>query len=139
MDSLNLAQFSLVMTNTGLSQKVFPVLPLAVYADSTVGMMYVAKIGNRTDGMKSLAGRFEKFLTERKGAGSLASHKISINGLDLYQHLIVTDGTANYKLFGQTADDSRFLIEYIIRADASETFRPVIEASLASLKKSGSL
>jgi hypothetical protein len=138
-DSSELAQFRLIMTSTGLSQRVFPVLPLAMRADSAVGMMYVAKVANRTDDLETLAGRFETFLSEHKGAGSLTSSRVSVNGLNLYQHLVVSAGTANYKIFGQTADDGRFLIEYIIRADALEKFKPTIEASLASLKKSGNL
>lgn len=137
MDSSNLAQFRLMMTSTGLSQKVFPVLPLAVWADSAIGMMYLAKVGNRVDDLESLAGRFENFLSERKGTGSLTPSKVSLNGLNLYQYLLNTGVTVNYKILGQTSNDGRFLIEYIIRADALEKFKPTIEASLASLKKTG--
>lgn len=137
MDSSNLAQFRLMMTSTGLSQKVFPVLPLAAWADSAFGMMYVAKVGNRTDGLGRLAGRFENFLSERKGAGALTSSKVSINGLNLYQYLLNTGVTVNYKILGQTSDDGRFFIEYVVRADALEKFKPIIEASLATLKRTG--
>lgn len=138
-DSANLARFQLVMTNTGLSQKVFPVLPLAVYSDSTAGMMYVAKVTNRTDNLATLAGRFESFLQDKKGAGVLTTSRLNVNGLDFYHYLMVTGGTANYKILGETADDTRFLIEYIVRADAFEALKPTVESSLASMKAAGTL
>jgi hypothetical protein len=134
IDSASLARFQLVMTNTGLSQKVFPVMPLMLYSDTAAGMMYVAKVNNRTDGLETLAGRFESYLSDRKGTGSLTVSRLAINGLNCYQFVLITGGTANYKILGESADDARFLIEYIVRAEALEALKPAVEASLATLK-----
>jgi hypothetical protein len=59
---------------------------------------------------------------------------LTINGLDVYQYLLTSPATANYKLLGETSPENRFLIEYVVRGDMLETLHLALESSIATIK-----
>ncbi len=135
VDTIGLARFQLLMSNTELSTKIFPIMPLAVFADSTTGaVMYVARVSNRTDRLTSMAARFEGFLSDQKGTSVLTPARLNINSLNLYQYLLTSTDAANYKILGETSPENRFLVEYIVRSEMLEATQPALESSMATLK-----
>ena len=135
VDSVGLARFQLLMSNTELSTKIFPILPVAVFVDSATGsVMYVARVSNRTDRLSSMAARFEGYLSDKKGTSVLTPARLNVNGLNLYQYLLTSTDAANYKILGETSPESRFLIEFIVRSENLEKLQPAFESSMATLK-----
>ncbi|MDD4050788.1 MAG: hypothetical protein PHR28_02660 [candidate division Zixibacteria bacterium] len=135
IDTLSLARFQLLMSNTELSTKIFPIMPLAVFSDTTTGgMMYVARVSNRTDRLASMAGQFEAFLSDQKGTSIVTPARLNVNGLNVYQYLLTSTDAANYKILGETGPETRFLIEFIVRSQTLEALLPALESSMATLK-----
>ncbi len=135
IDTLGLAQFQMVMSNTALSQRIFPVVPLTVMSDSILGgMVYIARVGNTDDKLGVLADRYRSFLSERIPETDMVESGATSNGIRYYEYLVRSGETVNYKLLGETPIGQRFLIEYIYRIDAPPSLQSAVEASMASLK-----
>ncbi len=135
VDSAGLSQFQLMIGSSGLAKKVFPVKPLAVFADTSVGgMMYVAYVGRQTTELATLADRLKGFLSSRREAVPFTTSRLKINDVKFYLYQMQFSGAINYKILGKTASDQWFFIEYVCRADNLTALQPMIESSMATMK-----
>lgn len=137
MGELKLDMFRRMLGGTELSTEFYPVYPLAVYQDSTTGLiMYVSKIEESEATLKEISERYEDFLMPKLKDSGMDRKTYLLNDMEIYQYLVHSTQIVNYKILGETASGGRFLIEYISGAAIYSSIESKIEASLASLKTS---
>ena len=134
VDSENLDGFRKMMAGTPLSRNLFPVYPLTLFSDSTLGtMMYVAAVEESLKDFSKMADDYHQFLKDRRKGADLALNHLIINGLKIYQFRLQTPQMVNYKLLGESAPGKRFLIEYVVPGGAFRTQLLSINSSMASM------
>jgi hypothetical protein len=138
VDNTGLSQFQSMIGSSGLSKQVFPVKPLAVFADTTVGgMIHVAQVGRQATELTTMADRLQGFLASRKEAVPFTTTRLKVNDVKIFLYQMQFTGVINYKILGKTSSDQWFFVEYICRADNSTPLQAMLEAPLATMKTGG--
>lgn len=135
LDSLLLDNFRKMLGGTDLAREFYPLFPIVVFMDSATGsMMYIAQIEESEAGMTQIAEHYDDFLSPRMASSAMTSAHYAVNDVKIFYYLLHSTEVVNYKLIGETAQDKRFLIEFIIGGVVYAQIEPSISASLATLK-----
>lgn len=136
LDSLEVVQFQKLLEATELKRKFRETAVQNVFLDlGSSSMLYIAELTQDSFPMPAVAAQYHEFLKARPGIKELKTAKYLIGEQPVYYFMVESLTTINYKLLGESSTGNRFLIEFVIGAEAHNKVKAAVESSIATLKR----